>query len=186
MYYCIMGTVGDRLRAARERAGLSLGQVHQYEGIQKGHLSEMEQGSKNPTGQTIARLAVRYRTSADYLLGLTEDPSQRIDEPLSETIRDVVELARDLSPGRQQELLAHARVLTEAELQADLREYDRMMALIEALPGGDQLAEEIEQALRLDATGDRSAALRLIDDILARWRSRTANPEVGEKQIQQG
>lgn len=186
MYYCTMGIVGERLRSACERAGLSLGQVHQYEGIQKGHLSEMEQGAKNPTGQTIARLALRYRTTADYLLGLTEDPSQRISEPLSQTIRDVIELARDLSPGRQQELLAHARVLSEAELQADLREYDRMMALIEALPGGDQLAEEIEQALRLDATGDRSAALRLIDDIVAQWRIRAANPEMGEKQVEQG
>lgn len=177
----------ERLREQRERAGLSLGQVAEYEHVSRQYLSKLEVGTNEPpTWDLLRRLARRYRTSVDYILGLTDDPVAKQGTPLPEPVRETIELARDLSPGRQQELLAHAKVLSEAELQADLREYDRMMALIEALPGGDQLAEEIEQALRLDATGDRSAALRLIDDIVARWRSRTANPEVGEKQIQQG
>jgi transcriptional regulator with XRE-family HTH domain len=70
-----MELVGQRLRLARVRAGLSLGQVFEYEGIQKGHLSEMERGKKEPTGAVIARLATRYNCTADYLLGLTATPS---------------------------------------------------------------------------------------------------------------
>lgn len=177
-----MGIVGERLRLARERAGLSLGQVREYEGIQKGHLSEMEQGAKNPTGQTITRLAVRYHTSADYLLGLTDDPSPRRDEPLPAAVHEIVELARDLSPGRQDELLAHARVLADAELQADLREYDRMMALILALPEGDILRESVEEALRAGAGGDTAAALRIIDAYIA---GRAAKAEPHEDKVEQ-
>ena len=67
-----MESIGERLRKARDKAGLSLGQVYQYEGIQKGHLSEMERGLKSPTAETLIRLARRYHTSADYLLGLEE------------------------------------------------------------------------------------------------------------------
>lgn len=177
-----MGVVGERLRLARERAGLSLGQVREYEGIQKGHLSEMEQGAKNPTGQTVARLAVRYRTSADYLLGLSDDPSPRRDDPLPASVRELVELARDLSAGRQEELLAHARVLADAELAADLREYDRMMALILALPNGDLLRESVEEALRAGAGGDTTAALRVINAFIA---GRSAQAEAREEQVEQ-
>lgn len=173
-----MKSIGERLRKARDKAGLSLGQVHQYEGIQKGHLSEMERGLKSPTAETLIRLARRYHTSADYLLGLDGSPA----EELPAVVREIIGLAQDLSPSRQAELLAHAQILAEAELQADLREYDRMMALVMALPDGDLLRETVDEALRVAATDGAAAALRVIDALLAR---RAAQTEPGQQQVEQ-
>lgn len=87
-----MESIGERLRKARDRAGLSLGQVHQYEGIQKGHLSEMERGLKSPTAETLIRLARRYHTSADYLLGLEATPAPAPETPEAEIMRLWAEL----------------------------------------------------------------------------------------------
>lgn len=174
---------GERLREQRERAGLSLGQVAEYEHVSRQYLSKLEVGTNEPpTWELLARLATRYRTTTDYLLGLTEDPSPRRGEPLPAPVRELVELAQDMSPTRQQELLAHAHVLADAELQADLREYDRMMALILALPEGDILRESVEEALRTGASGDTAAALRIIDAYIA---GRAAKSEPHEEQVEQ-
>lgn len=90
-----MESLGERLRKARDKSGLSLGQVHQYEGIQKGHLSEMERGLKAPTAETIARLAQRYHTTADYLLGLGPAPSPILEREEEELLRLWGELDAD-------------------------------------------------------------------------------------------
>lgn len=91
----------------------------------------------------------------------------------------------EMSEARQAELVAHARVLAEAERAQDLRDYDRMMGLILAL-GGDALADEVEEALRADASGDRATALRLVDEIVARWRGRLPQSEVDQEPVEQG
>lgn len=171
-----MGIVGERLRLARERSGLSLGQVREYEGIQKGHLSEMEQGTKNPTGQTVARLAVRYRTSADYLLCLTDDPSPRRDEPLPEAVRNLVELARDLVPGRQDELLAHARVLEEAE-RRERNERQAAAYLDRAEAMGEDVLDALLAALDLLGTDGRAAAETFIRSFWAEKAQEMAEKE---------
>lgn len=177
----------DRLREQRKRVGLSLGQVAEYEGISKSYLSDLERGENAPpTWPLLAKLARRYRTNADYLLGNTNYLLPIEDRELSPTVVEVMDIMSDLSPSRQEELLAHARVLAEAERDQDVREYDRMMALILALPGGETLASEIEDALRADAAGDAATALRLIDDIVARWRGRTAHAELSEQQVEPG
>jgi len=72
--------VGERLRAMRERAGLSLGQVGAYEGVTPQYLSQLENGVRAPNvWPLLARLARRYGTSADYLLGLSDDPRPPVD-----------------------------------------------------------------------------------------------------------
>lgn len=119
----------------------------------------------------------------DYLLGLTDDPSPRRGAPLPEPVREIVRLALNLSASRQAELLAHAQVLTEAELQADLREYDRMMALVLALPDGDLLRGAVEEALQAGASGGATAALRVIDAFLA---GRATQAEPLQDEVEQG
>lgn len=68
-------TVGQRLREQRKRAKLSLGQVAEYEGIGLQYLSKLERGVNSPPAWVLlAKLAIRYGTTTDYLLGLTESP----------------------------------------------------------------------------------------------------------------
>lgn len=68
-------TIGERLRRRRQDLGFSLGQVGEYEGITPQYLSNLENGRNEPNvWSLLQRLAKRYRTTTDYLLGLTDDP----------------------------------------------------------------------------------------------------------------
>lgn len=159
---------GERFKLARERAGLSQGQVAEYAETSQSYLSDIELNKRWPsTWSLLQRLAELCRVPTDYLLGLTDDPSPRRDEPLPEVVRDVIEIMLGLSEGRRAELLAHARVLDEAELEADLDAYDRIMAVLLALPDGEQVAAVVEDALRAAGAGDLAAADRLIDALIA-------------------
>lgn len=164
-----MTNVGERLRTARERAGLSLGQVFQYEGIQKGHLSEMERGIKEPTGETVRRLARRYRTSADFLLGLSDNPQPRLDAPLPDAALEILDIIHDMSASRQDELLAHARVLHEAE-QRERNERQAAVYLDRAEAMGPDVLEALLTALDILHTSGRPAA----EDFVRRfWAEKT-------------
>lgn len=70
--------VSKRLRECRKKAGLSQGQVAEYEGISQGHISDLETGRSVPQVlDVITKLARRYEVSTDYLLGLTDNPTPR-------------------------------------------------------------------------------------------------------------
>jgi hypothetical protein len=111
----------------------------------------------------LTRLVHRYNTSADYLLGLSDDPLPRRDAPLPEPVRELLQLSVELPASRQEELLELAHVLYEAEQRANVREYRRLRALVLRLPDGQQLAAIIDDALRLAETGDLDGAWALVD-----------------------
>lgn len=161
-----MSGIAERLRALRDQLGYSQEGIAASVGMKQRTWADWE---RNPPQalEDIRRVAQRYNTTTDYLLGLTDDPSPRRDAPLPEVVRDVIEIMLGLSEGRRAELLAHARVLDEAELEADLDAYDRMMAVLLALPDGEQVAAVVEEALRAGATGDVAAADRMIEALIA-------------------
>jgi len=71
-----MNGFGERLKKRREALGFSQGQVAQLENISQAYLSNLENGRNAPAvWKLLFRLAKRYRTTADYLLGLTDDPT---------------------------------------------------------------------------------------------------------------
>jgi hypothetical protein len=128
----------------------------------------------------LRNIAVKFSVSADYLLGLTDDPTPaQAGAALPEALRAVLELAVQWPDARQQELLDVALVLDAAEREADLREYDRIMGLLAALAEGDIATEAVESALRAHAAGDRAGALRLVEAFFA---GRAAREESEEKE----
>ena len=46
-------------------------------GVSGGHISEIERGNRTTSPERIALLCEHYHVSADYLLGLTDDPEPR-------------------------------------------------------------------------------------------------------------
>jgi len=124
---------------------------------------------KQPPAQfeLLARIARHYGVSADYLLGIVDDPQPVLGEDLPPPVRAIVQLAVEWPPTRQQELLDHAYVLDAAEREADLREYDRIMGLLAAMTEGDLAIDALETALRAHAAGDRTEAQRLVDAFFA-------------------
>lgn len=109
-------SIGERLRKRRQELGLSLGQVGEYEGITPQYLSDLERGRNQPNVWTLlTRLARRYRTTADYLLGLSDDPAPaatplapdaallaRLPGPQRAVVRSLLRLLAQQSPDDQQ------------------------------------------------------------------------------------
>jgi transcriptional regulator with XRE-family HTH domain len=69
-----MSTLGNRLKRAREKANKTQGDVCKTLGISIGTLSGYERDYRKPDAEMIRRLAELYEVTADYLLGLTNDP----------------------------------------------------------------------------------------------------------------
>ncbi|CAM3751985.1 helix-turn-helix domain-containing protein [Cohnella lubricantis] len=68
-------TLGTRLRERRERFGKTQLDAARELGISNVQLSRYESDGRKPDPEMLGRFAEYYRTSADYLLGLTDDPT---------------------------------------------------------------------------------------------------------------
>ena len=65
--------MNTRIKAMREDRDLSQTYVAQAIGISQRKYSYLETGTQQWTDELLARLAVYYHTSVDYLLGLTDE-----------------------------------------------------------------------------------------------------------------
>lgn len=73
---------GDRIRALREGMGLSQSElaaliVRDLPGVNQSQISQVERGAAGLRAESLAVIARTLETSTDYLLGLTDDPTQR-------------------------------------------------------------------------------------------------------------
>lgn len=146
-----MNVTALRLKERREARGLQQGQVSEYEDLSQSYLSNLERGVKEPSvWPLLARLAKRYHTSTDYLLGLTDDPEPREGIVLSGPGREILVYVRRLSERRQVELLQLAVAMAEnqeeeqAQLEADLAMFDSLLDGIESVGGKRALAMALE------------------------------------------
>ena len=67
-------TFGQRLRAARKARSEKQEDLGQVLGVRKSQISEMERGSTSTTLEKLSIICRHYNVSADYLLGLTDEP----------------------------------------------------------------------------------------------------------------
>lgn len=67
----------NRMKDLRTDADLTQEAVARAIGITQRKYSYMETGTQQLTDELIVKLARFYRVSADYLLGLTDDPTPR-------------------------------------------------------------------------------------------------------------
>lgn len=112
--------VGERLRAARQARGLSVGALADLAGVGKGSLSEIENGTRNPTLSTLYALAGALRVPLATLLA--EQPGARITSPgvearlleVSHEAGQTVEVYRlRLEPGTVYRSVPHGPGVTE-------------------------------------------------------------------------
>lgn len=65
---------GLRVKETRMKADVNQTEFGLIIGTRKSHVSEIEKGSACTTVEGLAALCEHYNVSADYLLGLTDDP----------------------------------------------------------------------------------------------------------------
>ena len=68
---------GQRLKAIRKEKKETQDDLALILDVGKSHISEMERGNRTTTAEKIALICAHYRISADYLLGLSDDPTPR-------------------------------------------------------------------------------------------------------------
>ena len=71
-----MSALADRLRIAREQAGLSQGQVSRLLNVHRPTISEMEAGRRKVSAEELIKLAKLYDVSLEWL---TEDKKEDSD-----------------------------------------------------------------------------------------------------------
>ena len=116
----IAGLVGERLREARRARGVSLAALAAAAGVGKGSLSELENGSRNPTLATLYALAGALGLPLATLLAErigTEVASDGVRAELLDVTEDeaqTVEVYRlRLDPGARRDSGAHGPGVTE-------------------------------------------------------------------------
>lgn len=102
--------IGRRLRAAREKAGLSQEQAAVSLGSTRATLALWESGARKAPATAVHGLARLYRVSGDYLLTLSDDPAPHqergapgvVDLHQAATDRTVVDLAEEAAEDAEQ------------------------------------------------------------------------------------
>lgn len=64
----------QRVREVRKLHGETQKELGEVIGTKANNVSEIESGKKTTTSENIAKICRHYRVSADYLLGLSDDP----------------------------------------------------------------------------------------------------------------
>lgn len=90
---------GNRIRELREAKGISGTKLAEMIGISPQYLYDLERGEKRLNEETIARLTEVLKVSADYLLGLSDQPQISVwDRDTPPTDIELEELLRASSP----------------------------------------------------------------------------------------
>jgi len=88
-------TIPTRLRAAREAAGLSQGQVAKLMNMHRPTISEMEAGNRRITADELAKLADLYDVRLSWLLGDAPERAATDDPKLQLAARELSKLKPD-------------------------------------------------------------------------------------------
>ena len=76
----IKNAIAKRLRAAREQAGLSQGQIAKMLGFQRPTISEIEAGRRRVSGEELSQLAKIYDVSVSWLMKeVSEVPDPKVE-----------------------------------------------------------------------------------------------------------
>lgn len=88
-----MSTVGERLRLAREHAGLKQGQVARMLDMHRPTISEIEAGRRRVTAEELATFARIYEVSVAWLTG-SDKESDEVDDRVRLAARELAKLKR--------------------------------------------------------------------------------------------
>jgi transcriptional regulator with XRE-family HTH domain len=90
------GFMGNRLKDRRNELGMTQEQLADRVGIHKGRVSQYERNLIEPGAAILSKIAEQLNVSADYLLGLSDQPTGKLSPTaLSPREWEVIRLLRD-------------------------------------------------------------------------------------------
>lgn len=112
--------LGERLRELREQRRLTGRAAATYLEISGAHVSDIESGKSLPSLDLLTRLAGFYRTTSDYLLGLSDDPSPvaeqifaGLDPATVAALQQLIDELRQLTPAQCMRVLAATKTIKD-------------------------------------------------------------------------
>jgi len=69
-------TINEKIFKLIEEKGITPYRLAKDIGVSMGHIGDWKSGRSSPTSERVVKLAKYFEVSADYLLGLTDDPTQ--------------------------------------------------------------------------------------------------------------
>ncbi|RXZ51919.1 helix-turn-helix domain-containing protein [Agromyces binzhouensis] len=111
-------SLADRLRKAREEAGLEQAELAEIAGLSRATISAAENGHRRPAKATIAMWALATGVSRDWLAGETDsslDPGTTLDWMRLTALTAVITAARSPEAAGSEEAAAVLAVVAERE-----------------------------------------------------------------------
>ncbi len=92
----------SRLKAARERRGLTQAELGKEAGLPSTTLSHFESGSRKPSFDNLSRVTRVLGVSTDYLMGIVDTPeatgaANRIARHLQNATEDEIQMLEDVA-----------------------------------------------------------------------------------------
>jgi transcriptional regulator with XRE-family HTH domain len=92
----VSAELGTRIREARQSKGWTLGYLANLTQLSKSHLSDTENGKRNPSASTLLALCRALDVSADWLLGIEVGPLPKELTNVEKALRDTLQENADL------------------------------------------------------------------------------------------
>lgn len=84
-----MKILGQRLKQLRKNKNITQSELGKIINVGKSTISQYESGISNPDYETLKKLADFFNVSTDYLLGRTDNPTPKVNDPIKkETMTD--------------------------------------------------------------------------------------------------
>lgn len=111
----------DTLKYLREEKGITQKELAKACNLSPQCICNLEQGTRNPTGSTVAVLATFFSVSSDYLLGLENDYGVKTVAPMGESFtreeRQLIEDFRQLNHYKQELIKNSIKAMLPAEAE---------------------------------------------------------------------
>lgn len=85
---------GDRMKQVREALHYTQEELAERAGLQTLQIWRYESGKSKPNSDVLSKIAQALNVSADFLLGLTDEPHGHISDDLTDSERLVIEAWR--------------------------------------------------------------------------------------------
>jgi len=105
---------GERLKELRKSHSLSQRKLAEALNLAQSSIFSYEKGQKSPTAEVIIRAADYFEVSADYLLGLTDDPHGDISNSMKKRLEMMA-----LLEAENEELKKKIKAVLDALLKND-------------------------------------------------------------------
>lgn len=138
-----MLTFGERLRMARERAGLSQLDVYKAINLSNKSLSRYENNATTPDPETLRALIELYDVSADFILGLSDEMGRARSSKCG-TSKSKPKLAEAVASGDKELIKKIESLSPEAKEKA--AEYIDMLKTLEEVKSSEPVVDFKEKA----------------------------------------